>query len=62
MKRHINLTLRKPENTSLSKVTAFNKTNVMEFFVNYERVIKSWKVTADRVYNIDETGLSAVVQ
>jgi len=62
MKRHKKPTLRKPENTSLFRTTAFNKTNLMEFFVNYERVLKSWKVTADRVYNIDETDVSAVVQ
>jgi hypothetical protein len=33
MKRHKNLTIRKPENTSTSlfRATAFNKTNVMEF-------------------------------
>jgi hypothetical protein len=34
----------------------------MEFFDNYERAFKSWKFTADRVYNIDKTGVSTVVQ
>ena len=34
----------------------------MEFFVNYECLLKSWKVTAERVYNVDETGVSSVVQ
>ena len=34
----------------------------MEFFDNYEHALKSWKFTADRVYNIDKTGISAVVQ
>ena len=33
----------------------------MEFFDNYERVLKSQKFTADRVYNTDETGESTVV-
>jgi hypothetical protein len=56
MKRHKNLTLRKHENTRLFSATAFNKTNVMEFFDNYELALKSWKFTADRVCNIDETG------
>ena len=62
MKRHKNLTLHKPENTSLFRATAFSKTNVMEFFDNYECPLKSWKFTADSVYNIDETGVSIVVQ
>ena len=51
MERHKNLILRKPENTSrLFRATAFNKTNVMEFFDNHDRALKSWKFTADRVY------------
>jgi hypothetical protein len=62
MKRHKNLTLRKSENTSLFRAAAFNKTNLIEFFDNYKRALKFWKFTADRVYNIDETGVSTVVQ
>jgi hypothetical protein len=62
MKRHKNLTLRQPENTSLFWATAFNERYAMEFFDNYERALKSWKFTADGVYNIDETGVSTVVQ
>jgi len=33
----------------------------MEFFDNYERALKSWQFTADRVYNIDKTGVFTVV-
>ena len=62
MKRHKNLMLCKPKNTSLFRATAFGKTNIMEFFNNYERGIKFWNFTADRVYNIDKTGVSTVVQ
>ena len=49
MKRHKKLTLRKPENTTLFRSTAFNKINAMKFFDNYERALKSWKFTGDRV-------------
>ena len=52
--RHKNRTLCKSKNTSLFRATAFNKTNVIEFLDNYEHVLKSWKFTADRMYNIDE--------
>jgi hypothetical protein len=53
--------LHKPK-VRLFWATAFNKTNAMEFFDNYEHAFKSLKFTADRVYNIDETGESTVVQ
>jgi hypothetical protein len=62
MKRHKNLMLRKLENTSLFRATAFNETNIMEFFNNYEPTLKSWEFTADRVYNINETGVSTFIQ
>lgn len=62
MKRHTNLTLRKPENTSLSRSTSFNKTNVAEFHENLERALNMHKFSAERIFNLDETGLSTVVQ
>jgi bifunctional ADP-heptose synthase (sugar kinase/adenylyltransferase) len=44
MKRHKNLMLCKPENTSLFRAAALYKPNVMEFFDNYERAHKSWNI------------------
>jgi hypothetical protein len=41
MKRHRNLTFRKPENTSLFRATVFSKTYIMEFLKNYECALKS---------------------
>lgn len=40
MKRHPQITLRNPENSSLARSKAFNKTNVTEFFENFGRAFK----------------------
>ncbi|XP_071044152.1 uncharacterized protein [Parasteatoda tepidariorum] len=61
MKRHPQLTLSKPENTSFARATAFNKENVEEFFNNYERALTSDHFTVDQIYNLDETGVLTVV-
>jgi len=62
MKRHKNLTFRKTENTILFRANVFNKINVIELFDNFELALKPWEFTADRVCNIDEPGVSTVVQ
>ena len=62
MKSNPQVSLRKPENTSLARSTGFNKTNVEEFFANYINVMERYKFKPHRILNIDETGVTTVQQ
>lgn len=61
MKRHPDLSLRRPENTSLGRATAFNRHNIDEFFNNFCVVMEKYKFTSDRILNVDETGVTTVM-
>lgn len=60
MKRNINLSIRSPEATSLSRTTSFNRTNVHAFFEKYRSVIERYKLSPSRIWNMDETGVTTV--
>lgn len=62
MKRHIDLSIRKPENTSLARAVAFNKTNVEYFFRNYLEVQTKYKFAPNRILNLDESGIPTVLE
>ena len=57
--RH-NLSIRKPEPTSTGRASAFNNHNVKEYFNNLGTVLEKYHFTPDRIFNLDETGVTTV--
>ncbi|XP_043469509.1 uncharacterized protein LOC122503138 [Leptopilina heterotoma] len=60
MKRHPELKLRTPEQTSIHRVKAFCKSNVEEFFENLGRLLDKFHFDSTTIYNMDESGFSNV--
>lgn len=60
MERHMTLSLRTPQATSLARATSFNKANVELFFANYKRLLDMHNFNAADVWNVDETGVTTV--
>lgn len=62
MKRHPNLSIRKPEASSLARMPAFNRTTVITFFNNLEDLKLRFNFQLNEIYNLDETGNTTVPQ
>ncbi|KAG5877409.1 hypothetical protein JTB14_035647 [Gonioctena quinquepunctata] len=60
-RRNPELSLRKPENTSAARSFGFNKTSVTEFYTNLKTVLERHPLTADRIFNFVESGVSTVL-
>lgn len=60
MKRHPNLSLRTPEQTSLNRVKSFCRENVSSFFAQLQQLCTEYNFSPENIWNMDETGLSTV--
>ncbi|KAJ4425644.1 hypothetical protein ANN_27840 [Periplaneta americana] len=61
IRRHKNkLTIHKPIGTSFSRANGFNREAINKFFDMLEAEYDKHSYPADRVYNVDETGLTVV--
>lgn len=60
MHRHPELSFRTPEKTSLSRITGFNKVQMTKFYDLIRDAMEEHHFEPQRIYNVDETGMSTV--
>ena len=60
LRRHETLAIRQPEATSLARATAFNRATVGAFFNILHDCLEMIGASGDRIFNLDETGVTTV--
>jgi len=60
LRRHPELSFRKPQSISIARVQAFTKENISRFFDVLKPELQKIKFKADRIFNVDESGITVV--
>ena len=61
LKMHTDLSIRKPEPTSIiGRMSAFHRYNVDQFYTNVRRVLSEYKPKPHQLWSCDETGITTV--
>ena len=60
LKRHPDLSLRKPGAIALNRVFGMNKGSIELYFNNLQQILASENLEPSRIYNCDESGLTSL--
>ena len=60
MSRHPELSLRQPEATSAARAQCFNRQSINRFFDLLTALVEEHNFPPDKIYNVDETGMTTV--
>ena len=60
LRRHPRLSVRTPENTSLSRARGFNEQSVKSFYNIFKELKTKYGFSGDRIFNVVEKGVSTV--
>jgi hypothetical protein len=60
LRRNRGISLRRPQATSINRITAFNKEEIVKFDDNLQGVMMKYQFTPYKIYNVDETGISTI--